>query len=98
MSNAEIPGAIDRFLIRPETLRHRRLLTTLVRLAIDSGRAEPRYRLPGHTWQQSVIALTDQPEYDTYEFLVDELIVDGDLETALRGPHRVRHQVDDQRL
>ena len=57
MSNAEIPGAIDRFLIRPETLRHRRLLTTLVRLAIDSGRAEPRYRLPGHTWQQSVIAL-----------------------------------------
>jgi len=84
MSDSKNPTAIDCVQISEETLRHRRVLPDLVASLRNTWHREPRERRAVHTWDASVVALTDPPDYDGSDWLVVEPASDGDVESALR--------------
>jgi hypothetical protein len=79
------PRANDPFHVDEGTThRYRRLLRYLIQLAGEAERLEPRRRHQKRTWDQSVIALIDQPEYDDFDYGQEREVVDGDVEKALQ--------------
>ncbi len=71
--------------VRPSarTLRHLRLVPSLLDLASNTWRSNPVDIWSGRNWAGSIMVLTDQPEYDRWPWLDDQEVVDGDVERAL---------------
>src|ERR1700728_2918727 len=65
------------------TLRHLRPVPSLLDLASNTWRSNPVDIGRGRNWAGSIMVLTDQPEYDRWPRLDDQVVVDGDVEGAL---------------
>ena len=65
------------------TLRHLRLVPSLLDFASNAWRSNPVDICSGRNWAGSIMVLTDQPEYDRWPWLDDQEVVDGDVERAL---------------
>jgi hypothetical protein len=65
------------------TLRHLRLVPSLLDFAAYAWRCDPAGMRGRRNWAGSIMVLTDQPEYDPSPWLDDQDVADGDVESAL---------------
>jgi hypothetical protein len=74
------PGGVR---LSDRTLRHLRLVPSLLDFAAGAWRSNPVDICRGRNWAGSIMVITDQPEYDRWPWLDDQVVVDGDVEDAL---------------